>query len=119
MKLPDKIVFHEDYESLDKSKKAAIKADHRDKLLYRTRLVEEETPSISPRKAKAKGLSQFLKLAGIGLICIESQVGKDMGLGIYDPTSLNEICFISNKDNLMNKFYNFYYGGIFDSYLSK
>lgn len=113
MKLPDKIVFHENFQVLSRSEKAKIKDDHRDKLLYITRLIKEETPNLPPRKATARGLNTFLKLAGVNAVCIESQVNDIVGMSFFNPETSEEICFIGCKENLMNKLYDFYYDGYF------
>lgn len=78
-------------------------------------MVIENQPMISNQQAKAKGVQEFLRSAGLGILCVDSYNESGSGLLILDEETKKELAFIKTNSVLINIIYDLYFSGVFST----
>lgn len=110
-----KDIFPDDYLLYSKDQRLKIKEKNNDLLLYYIRLALEAEPMLSSLKCKAKGVENFLNIAGVKVLCVDSYIDNSSGISICDCSTKKELAFIKTNSVLINKLYDLYYSGKFSA----
>lgn len=110
-----KIIFLDEYRWANRNRRNEIKQPHKDLLAYMIRMVIENQPMISNQQAKAKGVQEFLRSAGLGILCVDSYNESGSGLLILDEETKKELAFIKTNSVLINIIYDLYFSGVFST----
>lgn len=109
------VIFSDEYRWANRNRKNEIKQPHKDLLAYMIRMVEEKQPRLSNQQAKAKGVQEFLRAAGLQVLCIDSFNKGLTGLSILDEETKKELAFIKTNSVLINSIYDLYFDGVFST----
>lgn len=109
------MIFLDEYRWANRNRRNEIKQPHKDLLAYMIRMVLENQPMISNQQAKAKGVQEFLRSAGLGILCIDSYNESGSGMYILDEETKKELAFIKTNSVLINIIYDLYFSGAFST----
>lgn len=109
------VVFPNEYRWANRNRRNEIKQPHKDLLIYMIRMAEEKEPILSKQQAKAKGVQEFLRAAGLRILCVDSFNEDGSGLSILDEESRKELAFIKTNSVLINSIYDLYFEGGFST----
>lgn len=109
------MIFLDEYRWANRNRRNEIKQPHKDLLAYMIRMVLENQPMISNQQAKAKGVQEFLRSAGLGVLCIDSYNESGSGMYILDEETKKELAFIKTNSVLINIIYDLYFSGAFST----